>query len=105
MTTFSRKPFIEKMRNIPRPHIAAISGVRPHKPLTPKEHESIMFLIENTHALLRVVDGYDDMMEEHMSRTAPAQALLELHRDHPDIPQIVWDSFVKSETAYLAQDA
>lgn len=98
---YSRKPTIEKMRQIVEPHIAALSAVQRNQPLTVREQESLTFLIENTYALLRVIDGIDDLLEEQIAKGARGEALIELHRDHPDSPALVWRSFVAGETTYL----
>lgn len=100
-TTHSRKPTIEKMRQVVRPHIATLSAVRPNQALTARQHESLEFLIENTHALLRVVDGYDDILEGYLIEAARGQALVELHRKYPNMPATVWNAFVASQTEYL----
>jgi hypothetical protein len=103
--TDSRKPIIEKMRGAVRPHIATLSRVHPHRPITAGEHESLTFLIESIDALFRVIDGYDDMLEASLCKSARGQALIELHRDNPEMPALVWKAFVAGETSYLEPDA
>ncbi len=103
-TTHSRKPIIARMRDYIRPHVATVSLIQPNQPLTARQHQSLIFLIENTHAFLRVIDGLDDMLQECLCKSASGQALIELNRDHPDIPELVWNAFVASETEYLALD-
>ena len=100
----SRKPAIEKMRQAVRPHIAVLSTVQPRQPLTARQHESLTFLIENTHALLRVVNGYDDIMEGYLCEAARGQALIELHQKYPDMAAVVWDAFVDSQIDDLDPD-
>ena len=99
---YSRKPTIQKMREIVHPHIAILSAVHPNRPLTRRERGSLTFLIENTHALLRVIDGIDDLLQQQIEKGSRGQALIELHRDHPEAPAAVWKAFIAGETSYLS---